>query len=344
MPGFVRGLAGANRELNPDPDMLAMKKLPLYMQVAQLAGDRAAMLGRSAQLRQQAAVTWQNADSLALSREQAADATLQNAASRTDTEVGKYIDRGTTSARIFRDLRPDASPELIEEWVRQGTVEKGRAAARADAENEYKLQKTNESRATESLKRTQAILKNRFAPLEAMKVEAEIHAIYGGLAMDQFDREDRKAKLFMEFDRILRLDRDTKVKNLLALAAMPHLQGTAFQKKLEEEIQKAGGNIARLRQTPAFATGHAAPSAGPTSAPPGLADVARGGAPGAMRRTDVERRRPTAAEAQQTNQGKAAPAEVLDELLKPGVRGVRVDGGLWWFDPNTKRAMFTPGG
>lgn len=293
MPGFVRGLGAANRELNPDPDRLAMQKLPLYMQVAKLAEDKAQLAMRGEQVKQQGEIGRQNADSLAFSREQAAVSARERAQTQRQTTLDKMAD-GDRVLTLKQVLAVDPKMDLAEaqSWVEQ-------SKARYDSK-QLDAESKRQTNAMLGLQRQSMVDVNK-ARAEHEREKAKLAPVVGAaraklyeahaanlIAREQIDRHEAAVlteKLRLDIEKFNSSEQFRTISLLNEIEAnvmMPEAEKEALRARVKNIAPERGpqspANSSRVR-VPEAPKGGAPPAAAP--APASFADLSVAQIPGA---------------------------------------------------------------
>lgn len=244
MPGFVRGLAGANREMNPDPDMLAMKKLPLYMQVAKLAQDRT-QLGMAG-VKMQADIEGANAN-----RELVNWQKTEAEGTKRQGQLRQHIDAGTLNTTIARSLLgPKADEAEVQAYVAASEERKSALKDEATLRAQDRTLRGQQIALNTELGREKLALSK--ASLDIRRaVGSEKAAVYEAQARNYLAnagyKEMETANAMSEYAlKLAQYERGTEKMQLdaaVALAALPWIDGEKkkeYQAKIDQLGKKFG--------------------------------------------------------------------------------------------------------
>ena len=134
MPSFTRGMAQASMSMNPDPDRLAAQKLPLYAQIAEMAGKQSAAATNAAEVQLRGMALLDSQHQTDIYRQGQADAARQNAYSKAVATLNGMMGEKELTAAQVRSVLPKADDAVVESFIQQSKVVK----ANRDQENEDK--------------------------------------------------------------------------------------------------------------------------------------------------------------------------------------------------------------
>lgn len=252
-PGVVRALGMTSAQVNPDPDALAARKLPLYQQILEMENRRRGehtqalqtILGMEDRALQRAAVSGQKA-------------TTEETRRLGQLELA--VQRGNATPELIRRLVPGASPEEVESYLKQSADNKRRSAAIETSQALENEERAAQLRTRQDLDKAQAEYARARARMtgavgaqKASTMEAQARYYHAQAGFREQETALAVSRFALDLERFERGTDKVKLDAALALAELPWLtdEQKAQYQAAADALQKKHGNVGERVGRPA---------------------------------------------------------------------------------------------